>query len=218
MWPIVTHSPDQQEHRNIFVLRLVGILKLIVSPIIIILFFFLDLIFTTSISADATHVPTFYAPMPTFNVAHISVLFSLTLFFGIPHILGYPFTTFPTIVERKLWFATSLVITLGPLAWNFILGSVVSILQIYYKPTRVQQQSGLIAWLPPKIYRPFNRGRRSCQAIVATAYAAARIVLIALAVAALRRQPDDVFRVLDWTKVNWKLFLDWTKYFPHISS
>ena len=217
MWPILTHSPDQQEHRNIFLLGLAGIFKLIVSPIIIILFFFLDL-FTTSISADATHVPTFYAPKPTLNAAHISALFSLTVLFGILHILGYPFTTFPTIVERKLWFVASLVITLGPLAWVLIAEPVQFILRIYYRPTRDQQQSGFAVWLPPKIYRPFNRGRRSFQAIIATAYAAARIVLLALAVAVLRRQPDDVFRVLDWTKVNWKLFLNWTKYFPHISS
>jgi len=189
---------------------------IILSPALFILSFFLDLAYTTSIPADATSVATFYAPNPRYDNQHVALLMFQAFLFGALHILGYPFTRFPTFFEKKLWFIASLAITLVPLVMSSILILVMSIFAAVYHPTSVQKRSGPEHWLPPKVYKRFNFGRRFLQIIFLFAYVAARVIILVVAVGLLRRQPDDVFRVLDWTNLDFRKS-QWIKYIPHFS-
>src|SRR6266571_3015047 len=96
---------DQQK-RNVFFEACLRILTFILSPIIVITYvislLLWDVVYTTSIAADATHVSTFYTPDPKIKENHIAVLVLLGFFFGIIHVLGYFFTSFPIPVERDL--------------------------------------------------------------------------------------------------------------------
>src|SRR6266511_3399502 len=175
-------GPGQQKGKFFFTgLR---ILNFILSPIIILIYIisllFWDVVYTTSIPADATHVSTFYTPDPKIGEDHIAALVLFGGFFGIIHILGYFFTSFPLPVERNVWLVASLVITVMPLAWILIMTPITLIL--IYKPTIVQQaQPDPANWLPPKAGRRFNLLKKCFQVIRAVTYVVARVVILGLA-------------------------------------
>ena len=196
-------GPGQQKGKFFFTgLR---ILNFILSPIIILIYIisllFWNVVYTTSIPADATHVSTFYTPDSKIGEDHIAALVLFGGFFGIIHILGYFFTSFPLPVERSLWLITSLVITVVPLAWTFIMTPIINILILIYKPMIVQQaQSDPASWLPPKAGQRFNLLKKCFEVTRAVTYVAARVVILGLAIEMLRNQPDSAFRIVDWTK------------------
>jgi len=94
-----------------------------------------------------------------------------------------------------------MAITVTPLAWLFIMTPIIGILSLIYKPTIAQQvQSDPVDWLPPKVGRGFNVLRNSLQVTRAVTYVVARVMILGLAMALLRNQPDNAFRIVDWTK------------------
>jgi len=196
-------GPGQQKGKFFF--ACLRILSFILSPIIILTYItsllFWDVVYTTSIPADATHVSNFYTPDLKNGEDHIAALVLFGGFFGIIHILGYFFTSFPLPVERNVWLVASLVITVMPLAWILIMTPITSILILIYKPTIVQQaQPDPANWLPPKAGRRFNLLKKCFQVIRAVTYVVARVVILGLALELLRKQPDSAFRIVDWTK------------------
>lgn len=196
---------QDQQKRNVFFDACLRILTFILSPIIVLIYvislLLWDVVYTTTIPADATHVSTFYTPDPKIKENHIVVLVVLGSFFGIAHILGCFFTNFPLTVERNLWLIASVAITAIPLAWTLVMVPTIGILSLIYKPTIAQQAlSDPVAWLPPKVGRGFDFLKTSFQVTRAVTYVVARIMILGLAMALLRKQPDNVSRIIDWTK------------------
>jgi len=109
----------------------------------------------------------------------------------------------------KLRLVASLAITLSPLAWWFLLLPILLILTFIYKPTGAQWLSGPEHWLPPKVSRWIHFGARSLQIAILFLYVAG-VVILGLAMALLRKQPDAVFRVLDRTKVDFRKDNGWS--------
>ena len=188
---------------------------IILSPALFGLSFILDLAFTTSIPADATHVTSFYAPNPQSDAQHVDLLLTQAYLFGAFHILGYHFTKFPTPFEGRVWLVASVAITLLPLAWRLLATLINSILVFFYKPTVAQQRLGPEHWLSSKVYKRVRFGRRFLQIILLFPYVAARVAILVLAVVSLRKPDGGVFRVLDWTQGFGKG--QWIQFIPHIS-
>ena len=193
---------QDQQKRHVFF----RILAFILSPIIVLIYVITlhiwDAMFTTSIPADATHVSTFYTPDPKIKQNHIAVLVVEGCFFGIIHVIGYFFTSFPSAVERKLWLVASVALTATLLVWVLIMIPFIGILSLIYKPTVAQRvHSDPVDWLPPKVGRRFDFLKTSFEVIRAVTYVVARIMILGLAMATLRKQPDNVFRIVDWTKL-----------------
>ena len=184
---------------------------IITSPVLFILFFIQDLTFTTSIPADATYATSFYAPIPQHDVQHVDPLLNQAYLFGAFHVLGYPFTKFPTTHEHAGWLIASLAITLLPLTWRLFAGLLNLILVFLYKPTRAQRRLGLEHWLSPKVYNRVTFGKWFLQVILSFPYVAAKVIILVLAVVSLRQPDGGVHCVL---RVEWD---QWIQLIPHIS-
>ena len=160
-----------------------------------------DAMYTTSIPTDATHVSAFYTPDPKIKENHIAVLVVKGCFFGIIHVVGYFFTSFPSPIERKLWLVASVTITATLLVWTLIMIPFIGILSLTYKPTVAQRvHSDPVDWLPSKVGQRFDFLKTSFQVIRAVTYVVGSIMILGLAMATLRKQPNNVFHILDWTK------------------
>ena len=159
------------------------------------LFFLFSFIFTAvfgiitsnTVAPGASQVPTFYAPTTNSDKYSRMVVFAVFgVIFGGLHCIGWNFT-YPTPFEQHLWRATSLAITVIPLA----------VAPIDYILDNFELTEG------------FGRVLRLVLDLIMTillfVYVPARLSLIAQALALLRTQPETAF-----------LAVDWTQYIPHI--
>ena len=174
------------QHKNIlfawlFLLPFL-ILALLLSPILIFCTAFLytinDLLATLSFPADATHVPTFYAPSHPSDYKHFLVLAILATLFGGIHCIGWNFP-FHTYTEQNLWRAAALAVTALPIA------SFVAAIPLLKHPNAVHP-GDLVSML--FLY------------IAIILYAPARLVLLVQALALLRNLPASAFVAIDWIK------------------
>jgi len=131
---------------------------------------------STSLSADATRVPTFYVPRHLLSAwIHTLLLVIFGCIFGGIHCVGWNFP-FPTYAEQQLWRVASLAVTI-------ILASILIVRAIIKSRSAIQYTA------------------ITSELIFTFMYASARLILLGQAVALLRRQPPNAFIAVDWTKV-----------------
>jgi len=164
------------------------ILSRLLSPLIILSLVcratIMDLLRTPSLSDAATHVPTFYVPeheRKGLEYLHFLVLMILGSTFGAIHCAGWNLP-FPTRTEQKLWRAASLALTISPICAIPIIYII-----IYF------------------FFLPFCLGLRKSINVIPLGIAAgicvaARLILLAQALALLRDQPPSAFIAVDWTR------------------
>jgi len=149
----------------------------VLSPIIIIIsaitFTFYDVMFTSSsFPVDASHVPPYYTPRPKSSWYYPVVLTFLCLVVGGIHCAGWNLT-FPTDTQRDLWRAASLAVTIIP----------------------------FLSFAIPAILKSIPKSQRTVIFVISVvAYVAARVFLVAQALALLRNQTPSAFLAVDWTK------------------
>jgi len=145
---------------------------------------------------DNTRVPTFYVPKhENSRWLQIALLLSLSAAFGGIHCSGWDYL-FPSPTERLMWRVASLAVTILPTI-AFPLGQIV----LYPPPFE-----------PPSIdptanqsYKPLRLFGGVVVILLAFGYAAARVMLLGLAVSLLRHMPPAAFTAINWTR-----------FFPHI--
>lgn len=172
-----------------------AVATLLFFPIIALVLYFIytieDVVLdgSKSIPADATHVPTFYAPKHSYSKVWHPLTLIVTTCFGAIHCTGWNFI-FPTHQEGTLWRLSSIVVTTVPLLLFTIFHIVNNI---------------------PKSLPGGQKGSRRRLAICLSLpfmllYVAARLVILGLAITLLRRQPPSAFTAVNWTGL-----------YPHIS-
>ena len=150
-----------------------------------------SIISTSTIHPHAAHVPTFYALKTESDKFSRMVVFALfgVIFNGLDLLVWK--LIYPTSIERTLWRATSLAITIIPFAVapiDYLLENVDSNLDGNFRK-----------WV--------RYGLDFTLTILLFIYVPARLFLIAQAFALLRDQPTKAL-----------LSVDWTKYLPHLFS
>jgi len=159
------------------------------------LLFLISFIFTavfgiiTSSTAthNSLHVPSFYAPSTKSDKYSRMVVFVIFgVIFGGLHCIGWNFS-YPSAFEQHLWRTSSLAITVIPL----IVAPIDYLLENY------------------KLDKGFLKVLRLVLDVIMTillfTYVPARLTLIGLAFALLRKQPQEAF-----------LAVDWNQYIPHL--
>jgi hypothetical protein len=174
----------------------VVLILLILSPLFALFFIasftftaIFEIVTTSTVPPNATHVPPFYAPCTYSDRYSRMVVFALfgAIFGGI-HCIGWIFD-FPTPIEKLLWRYTAVALTAIPL----IAAPIDCVLENIELEGR------------------FSKKLRTALDIFMTvllfAYVPARLCLIALALASLRDldQPPSAF-----------VAVDWTQYIPHL--
>lgn len=172
--------------------------RLIVLPLVVLAFVFslviiiisaisltfYDVVFTTSsFPVDASHVPPYYTPSPKSSWYYAIILPLLCIIVGGIHCAGWNLT-FPTNTQRDLWHAASLAVTAIP----FLSFLILSVLKYVLK-----SQLGSSEKFPRTLLNVIF-------VISVVAYVAARVFLVAQALALLRNQPPSAFLAVDWTK------------------
>jgi len=187
---------------NLFVALLIQlplfILGLLLLPIILsgiaLSYRFHDLLVTTSFPINATHVPTFYAPVHDYRwfgfELHFVFFLILGPIFGSIHCAGWDLP-FPTYTEQKLWHVASLAVTIIPFVGIVIL-LVLTFIERLVDALGSSSSFGDVTEVIMSTIFPFI-------------YAAARLILLAQALALLRNPPPSAF-----------IGVDWTKFYPHI--
>ena len=109
----------------------------IVNPFFVLLDSLVSIVDTDTISYDASHVPTFYAPgaRTDNSLLLIIVVTFVAAIFGALHVIAWQFY-FPTHVEQLLWRIGSLTITAFPSASFFYIltvGTMIGILDVLDK-------------------------------------------------------------------------------------
>jgi len=182
----------------VFVLPTVFIFLLVTTVLLLPLFsllFLISFIFTavfgiittSTVTPNSFHVPSFYSPTTKSDKYSRMVVFAIFgVIFGGLHCIGWNFT-YPTAFEQHIWRASSLAITVIPL----IVAPIDYILENY------------------KLDKGFLKVVRLILDLIMTIllfiYVPARLTLIGLAFALLRKQPQDAF-----------LAVDWNQYIPHL--
>ena len=159
------------------------------------LLFLISFIFTavfgivssSTVTPNSLHVPSFYASTTKSDKYSRMVVFAIFgVIFGGLHCVGWNFT-YPSPFEQYLWRASSLAITIIPL----IVAPIDYLLENY------------------KLDKGFLKVLRLILDVIMTillfTYVPARLTLIGLAFALLRKQPQDAF-----------LAVDWNQYIPHV--
>ena len=141
-----------------------------------------NIITTRKTSRGAPRVPPFYAlKTKSDNFSRMLVFAFFGFVFGGIHIFGWNLT-YPTGIERILWRATSLTITIIPFAVapiDFLLENVS---------------------LNGRFGKRVRDGLDFIMTILLVIYVLARLSLIAQALVLLRDQPLQALLVVDWTK------------------
>ena len=182
-------------------LYILGFLVLpIVTFVVVFIFTLYDLLLTFSFAADATHVPTFYVPMPQYyEFSHAPLLLILGSLFGGIHCAGWYFP-FPTYVEQKLWRIASLAVTIIPIG-GVVAGFIIAnVILLFFAIVRFMKLYPLGSGV--------NAGRVAGGVTIPLCilmYMAARVVLLGLALELLRNQPPSAY-----------LAVDWTRFYPHV--
>lgn len=141
-----------------------------------------------SFSANASHVPTFYAPRHASENWHVFIVVILATGFGATHCAGWNFI-FPTYTEERLWRLASLAVTIIPCLLFCILFTV----------------KGLLKLLKISFRHAERNFAGFASILFVLVYVAARLVILAQGVALLRHQPPSAFTAVDWSK-----------FYPHI--
>lgn len=172
-----------------------------------------DFMRPSSPPADATHVPTFYVPVPFVRPFELHLfpsflsLYILGTLFGGIHCVGW-YLPFPTYAYQKLWRIASVVVTISPFL-PFAAVVIISPVYIFVRtrtrtndPTFNRIQNNLSSILRPDHHHKYISIPLTIFLIM---YISARLLLLGLALALLRHQPPNVF-----------ITVDWTRFFPHI--
>ena len=180
-------------------------------PVVVLFESLVRIVRTESIAANASHVPTFYAPQPhsdeSFFLFYI-VLPIVAAIFGALHLIAWRFQ-FPSHVEQLLWRIGSLTITAipsGTLAFTLFLLFIGICLGFLKEVVGIRPTTPSIP----------SRGNDSVEIILGVmvaflggaglvAYMLARLLLLMQAVVLLRKQPDTAFYAINWTH-----------FFPHL--
>jgi len=145
------------------------------------------IITSSTVTHNSLHVPSFYAPKTNSDKHSRMVVFAIFgVIFGGLHCIGWNFS-YPSAFEQHLWRASSLAITVIPL----IVAPIDYLLENY------KLDKGFL-----KIFRLILD---VIMTILLFTYVPARLTLIGLAFALLRKQPQDAF-----------LAVDWNQYIPHV--
>lgn len=145
---------------------------------------------TRDLKSQATHVPTFYAPLTSSSIIMdmdssresrdllFFVLPPIAIIFGALHCIGWNFH-FPSSLEQQLWRIGSLAITFIPL--------ILAFLAIFFT-FAVPESAVLVAVLVG--------GFLGGAGLVA--YMLARLLLLTQAVVLMRQQPESAFYAINW--------------------
>jgi len=173
-----------------------AILFLLLSPLVAFTSIFFatasDLLEGTSsvFPPDDTRVPTFYVPKhENSRWLQIALLLSLSAAFGGIHCSGWDYL-FPSSTEQILWRVASLAVTILPTI-AFPLGQIV-----LYPPPFQPPSANLTA---NQSYKPLRLFGGVVVILLAFGYAAARVMLLGLALSLLRHLPQTAFVDINWT-------------------
>jgi len=141
-----------------------------------------EIVTTTTVPPDATHVPSFYAPRTKSDRYSRMVVFAFFgVIFGGIHCMGWNFI-FPTHSEKFLWRCTSSVLTIIP--------SLAAPIDYALENYDLDKRFGKVIRISLDIF----------MTILLFVYVGARLSLIAQALALLRQQPATAFIAVEWTK------------------
>lgn len=174
------------------------------SFLILVYVFLFNMIFSDTISDNALHVPTFYAPEISKEQLNrrIVVVTLWGIVFGGLHVAGWNFT-YPTNVEKKLWHVSSLIMALNtPCSIGMALIIMMVKKQISNMDSDEQRRCFARIMLESIVLRLLNMVGyfMLLQGIIA------RLSLIVQSLALLRSPPPSAL-----------LSVDWTKFIPHLS-
>lgn len=124
-------------------------------------------------------VPTFFAwerkGIPTLYLKHYGLIFLVAVVFGLIHCAGW-FSAFPSVAEQLIWKTSSFLIAAVPFT-----GLLVCIQLQYFQNGRILLRLKLLP-------------------IGAAMYLIARVVLLVIAIMALRDLPVGAYKVVEWTE------------------
>jgi len=152
---------------------------------------------TGSFESGRSHVPTFYAPTPSFDLDYLPLLvlpLAATIF-GALHCIGWNFY-FPSPVEQRLWRIGSLAITLLPTI-HFPLIALVFIERFIKKRYGVLI-SDVIVFMQGGSMALFSAFYLLVLLASVVTYVLARLLLLTLAIILLKKQPESAFYAIDW--------------------
>jgi len=189
------------------------ILRLLLTPFFIFVFIFVatvaDLIGSSSLPADTTHVSTFYVPKHEHDSSdpQFIILVILGSIFGGVHCAGWNLA-FPSYKERILWRVASLAVTVIPVGASVITFILVYLPTLAFAILRgIANIFGVTSKFQGKGQTKLagNAGSSIFLLTFTVMYVAARLALLGQALALLRSQPPGAF-----------ITVDWTKFYPHV--
>jgi hypothetical protein len=183
----------------------------IIIPIVALVESLTSIAATSEIPNDASHVPTFYAPVPHVDVDDL-ILFAVVLplvacIFGAMHLIAWQFR-FPSHVEQLLWRIGSLTITALPLLVLTIFLCKLILDLIAYIREKLHAEFG-ISFPDLNISIPRNMEKVVDNILGSIAfsfvsaslvgYMLARLLLLTEAIVLLRQQPESAFYAISWS-------------------